>query len=162
MQEASPLHTSTSVQKGKRYGMVTAKQAIRGALTEHSYQVTFWRFSYASRPTDTHASTYIVLVYQCLTIAEQVCHGHAQQTPLEPMHTPPPSSILADLTQRNFPPIQYGFAYGSGVFSQPDLYQKSATAGSAAGPMLDFVFVVDDPLSWHAQVSCTAAVHHPI
>ena len=64
------------------------------------------------------------------------------------------SKILSGLVQRNFPSIDYGFAYGSGVFVQPDLYQRHSIGGSAAGPMLDFIFVVDDPPSWHAQVSC--------
>jgi hypothetical protein len=66
------------------------------------------------------------------------------------MCTPPSTLQLEDLVARNFPPVYYGFAYGSGVFLQPDLYQ-SGTGASSTGPMLDFIFVVDDPTSWHAQ-----------
>lgn len=56
---------------------------------------------------------------------------------------------LATLLQ-HFPPISYGFAYGSGVFQQPELYQATSAKGS--GPMLDFIFIVDDPVTWHTQV----------
>ncbi len=63
-------------------------------------------------------------------------------------------SVLAD-----FPPVQHAFAYGSGVFEQPGLYDRSpqgAPEGAAAAdrPMLDFIFVVDDPEAWHAEVRC--------
>jgi hypothetical protein len=57
------------------------------------------------------------------------------------------------LIQDNFPPVSYGFAYGSGVFVQPDLYAPNAPKGS--GPMLDFILAVDSPQEWHAQVQCT-------
>lgn len=57
---------------------------------------------------------------------------------------------LAALVQQHFPPISYGFAYGSGVFVQPELYHPNTPAGS--GPMLDFIFAVQDPLAWHTQV----------
>jgi hypothetical protein len=59
---------------------------------------------------------------------------------------------LAELVNRNFPAIDYGFAYGSGVFVQPDLYQAHHKPGAASGPMLDFIFVVQDPHAWHTQV----------
>eukprot|EP00879_Flechtneria_rotunda_P009206 GHRR01009639.1.p1 GENE.GHRR01009639.1~~GHRR01009639.1.p1 ORF type:complete len:335 (+),score=134.93 GHRR01009639.1:217-1221(+) len=65
------------------------------------------------------------------------------------MHKPP--GAFTDLVKRNFPPIEYGFAYGSGAFKQPGLYEHNAAAGSASGPMLDFIFVVDDPQAWHEQ-----------
>ena len=73
-----------------------------------------------------------------------------------------------------------GFGYGSGVFKQPGLYDAApdaagGTSGSSGGasgsggsvsgtlrstaptaaadkPMLDFIFVVDDPVAWHAEV----------
>ena len=74
-------------------------------------------------------------------------------------------SILA-----SFPPVQHAFAYGSGVFKQPGLYDAeagaaaapagapaaAAAAASSSGggkPMLDFIFAVDDPVAWHAEVS---------
>lgn len=61
-----------------------------------------------------------------------------------------------------FPPVEYGFAYGSGAFEQPDLYPKQeavkATAATTAPtktggpptPLLDLIFAVDDPRAWHA------------
>lgn len=57
---------------------------------------------------------------------------------------------LATLMRQHFPPVSYGFAYGSGVFVQPDLYESNTP--KHAGPMLDFMFVVDDPQRWHAEV----------
>ncbi len=75
--------------------------------------------------------------------------------PAEVLHT-----VLA-----SFPPVQHAFAYGSGVFKQPGLYDghleapagapAAATAGSSTAgdrPMLDFIFAVDDPVAWHAEV----------
>jgi len=64
---------------------------------------------------------------------------------------------LTSLVQQHFPPISFGFAYGSGVFVQPDLYHKDTPAGS--GPMLDFIFVVEDPLDWHTQVAVSSCNH---
>ncbi len=52
------------------------------------------------------------------------------------------------------PHVQHAFAYGSGVIVQPDLYDKSSTNK----PMLDFIFAVDNPLDWHAQV-CSCNEH---
>lgn len=65
----------------------------------------------------------------------------------------PGTKPLEDLVQRNFPAIDYGFAYGSGVFVQPDLYEAHHRPGAASGPMLDFIFVVADPQAWHTEVS---------
>lgn len=48
----------------------------------------------------------------------------------------------------DIPHVQHAFAYGSGVIVQPDLYHHSSTNK----PMLDFIFAVDDPIDWHAQV----------
>eukprot|EP00887_Chlorella_sp_A99_P001272 scaffold14.g1272.t1 len=89
----------------------------------------------------------------------------------------PHHDLLRDLLAA-FPPVRWAFGYGSGVFKQPGLYGAAGLAGSssaagtaaaagagatgAAGPaagggrggdcpMLDFVFVVDDPEEWHAQ-----------
>ena len=58
---------------------------------------------------------------------------------------------LAAVLQQ-FPPVAHAFAYGSGVFRQPGLY----TLGSGDKPMLDFIFAVDAPAQWHAQVCDTA------
>uniref|UniRef100_A0A383W2E8 Phosphatidate cytidylyltransferase, mitochondrial n=1 Tax=Tetradesmus obliquus TaxID=3088 RepID=A0A383W2E8_TETOB len=63
----------------------------------------------------------------------------------------PGTKPLEDLVQRNFPAIDYGFAYGSGVFVQPDLYEAHHRPGAASGPMLDFIFVVADPQAWHTE-----------
>lgn len=72
-----------------------------------------------------------------------------QQQPNQQQHQH--QEQLASLVRQHFPPgISFGFAYGSGVFVQPDLYQPNAPAGS--GPMLDFIFAVSDPIAWHQQV----------
>lgn len=76
----------------------------------------------------------------------QISFQQNQQDQAQQQHT----HHLASLVQQHFPPISYGFAYGSGVFVQPDLYQPNAPAGS--GPMLDFIFAVEDPVAWHTQV----------
>lgn len=47
-----------------------------------------------------------------------------------------------------FPPVEAAFAYGSGVFKQPKLYD----ANSQDKPMLDFVFVVEHAHDWHLEV----------
>ena len=44
------------------------------------------------------------------------------------------------------PPVAAAFAYGSGVFHQPGLYQRKS---SDPGPMIDFVLTVEDPVEWH-------------
>ncbi len=58
----------------------------------------------------------------------------------------------------DFPPVDHAFGYGSGVFHQPDLYDQSpaptgnAPAISSDSPQLDFIFGVQDPQQWHAEV----------
>ena len=44
-----------------------------------------------------------------------------------------------------FPKVAYCIAYGSGVFSQ------TSVPSSSSPPMLDFIFAVDDPESWHTE-----------
>jgi translocator assembly and maintenance protein 41 len=48
---------------------------------------------------------------------------------------------------RQFPPIEFAFAYGSGVIAQ-DGYDYSKQ-NKAELPMLDMIFAVDDPAEWH-------------
>ena len=48
-----------------------------------------------------------------------------------------------------FPAVRHAFAYGSGVFVQPGLYDAESKAQK---PMLDFIFAVDSPEEWHQQV----------
>lgn len=52
---------------------------------------------------------------------------------------------------QHFPPVTYGFAYGSGVFHQEGLYSAEEKR-KGSGPMIDMVLVVDEPLAWHAEV----------
>ena len=61
----------------------------------------------------------------------------------EPEGQPELAAVL-----QQFPPVAHAFAYGSGVFRQPGLYPL----GSGDRPMLDFIFAVDAPAQWHAQV----------
>jgi mitochondrial translocator assembly and maintenance protein 41 len=49
-----------------------------------------------------------------------------------------------------FPPVELAFAYGSGVFTQAGYEAPSGKPGGPAPPMVDLVFAVADPLSWHA------------
>lgn len=80
-------------------------------------------------------------------------HYHQLQQQPQQHHQEQHNHHLARLIQDNFPPVSYGFAYGSGVFVQPDLYAPNAPKGS--GPMLDFILAVNSPQEWHAQVQCT-------
>ena len=48
-----------------------------------------------------------------------------------------------------FPAVRHAFAYGSGIFVQPGLYNAESMAQR---PMLDFMFAVDSPEEWHEQV----------
>lgn len=50
----------------------------------------------------------------------------------------------------HFPSVQHAFAYGSGVFKQPGLYANDTK--QYEGPMIDMIFAVDDPLTWHKEV----------
>ena len=59
----------------------------------------------------------------------------------------------------SFPPVQHAFAYGSGVFKQPGLYNEKMHPGE--GPMTDLIFAVDDPFQWHQEVGTDlAAMDH--
>ncbi len=49
-----------------------------------------------------------------------------------------------------FPTIEHAFSYGSGVFNQPGLYLSHDS--KAAKPMIDLVFAVRNPISWHKYV----------
>jgi hypothetical protein len=55
-----------------------------------------------------------------------------------------------------FPSVDHAFAYGSGVFNQPGLYDNTSTSskllGSRYAPMIDLIFAVENPIAWHAQV----------
>lgn len=91
---------------------------------------------------------------------------HGAQQPLEELR-----AVLSD-----FPAVQHAFGYGSGVFKQPGLYEgqpasKAAAAmapGAAGGrdggaatadrPMLDFIFAVEDPIAWHAEVGLNVLI----
>ena len=112
--------------------------------------------------------------------------GSSAQPPPSPQLHDHHQHPLARLVAEHFPPITYGFAYGSGVFDQPDLpasgdnagattttstssstatstssntmYSSSSSSRSSSStnsnnrdrPMVDFIFVVDDPEEWHA------------
>lgn len=54
----------------------------------------------------------------------------------------------------HFPPIRYAFAYGSGAVPQ------AGASFSAASPMLDLVFAVDDTASWHGANLALNADHY--
>ena len=62
--------------------------------------------------------------------------------------TPKAKELSAFL--KTVPIVQHAFAYGSGIFPQKGLYESG---GKGKGPMLDFIFAVEDPSSWHEQVS---------
>ena len=55
-----------------------------------------------------------------------------------------------------FPRSAHAFAYGSGVFRQPGLYRRHEK------PMIDLIFVVDDPITWHQQVKTTSHGDLPV
>eukprot|EP00889_Picochlorum_renovo_P001000 jgi/Picre1/28030/NNA_000991.t1 len=57
---------------------------------------------------------------------------------------------------KHFPTIDHAFAYGSGVFGQPGLYDRvKKKAGKQ--PMIDFVFAVRDPVRWHQEnIECNS------
>ncbi|XP_014351075.1 phosphatidate cytidylyltransferase, mitochondrial isoform X2 [Latimeria chalumnae] len=57
------------------------------------------------------------------------------------------TSVLFRRILSHFPPdISLAFAYGSGVFRQ-----SGNSQGLMQNNMLDFVFVVDDPVTWHTM-----------
>ena len=54
-----------------------------------------------------------------------------------------PVHVLYETALRKaFPPVQFAFAYGSAVYQQH---------GRVKGKMLDLIFAVDDPQSWHHE-----------
>jgi hypothetical protein len=55
----------------------------------------------------------------------------------------------------HFPSVQHAFAYGSGVFKQPGLYADDIKHHD--GPMVDMIFAVHDPLTWHKEVKTSVA-----
>lgn len=57
-----------------------------------------------------------------------------------------------DSILEQFPPVDYAFAYGSGIFDQPGLYKENDQSRISSRPMIDLIFAVDDPVTWHAQV----------
>ena len=71
-----------------------------------------------------------------------------------------------------FPPVAHAFGYGSGVFHQPDLYEPAPvgpdgllrlpSSGRPGGPQLDFVFAVEDPAAWHAEVGGALPAGHTV
>ena len=61
--------------------------------------------------------------------------------------TPQAKELSAFL--KTLPVVQHAFAYGSGIFPQKGLYESG---GRGKGPMLDFIFAVEDPEAWHEQV----------
>lgn len=76
-------------------------------------------------------------------------------------------SIDYNALLRSFPPIVYAFGYGSGIFPQlgyrtnPSPFPSSISSSSfpppsknettTAAPMLDFIFVVENPMEWHKE-----------
>ncbi|KDD75731.1 mitochondrial matrix protein Mmp37 [Helicosporidium sp. ATCC 50920] len=63
---------------------------------------------------------------------------------------------------QKLPPIDYGFAYGSGAFYQPGLYESGANSpsGVPAQPMLDFIFAVEHPVTWHRSNMAANPSHY--
>lgn len=89
-----------------------------------------------------------------------------------------PADVLHSVLN-GFPPVQHAFAYGSGVFKQPGLYDAmpeagqlsaepaggaaaaadpASSSGAADQPMLDFIFAVEDPVAWHTEVGSAACL----
>lgn len=67
------------------------------------------------------------------------------------LHEPQFESLLEEL-----PPVEFSFAYGSGVFQQAGYDPLSSPPPSGAGdyshlPMLDLVFAVRNPTEWHRE-----------
>jgi hypothetical protein len=55
-----------------------------------------------------------------------------------------------------FPKLRHAFAYGSGFYAQPGLYDGHHAAQEKA--LLDFIFVVENPTLWHREVR-VAQIH---
>ena len=51
-----------------------------------------------------------------------------------------------DTVLQHFPPVSFAMAYGSGVF-----HQAGYSAEQQQSAMIDLVFAVDDPVSWHRE-----------
>jgi hypothetical protein len=66
-------------------------------------------------------------------------------------HTADRRQQLQDILRNHLPPCSHAFAYGSGVFKQPALYQAHEKGGTS-GPMIDYILVVKDAVQWHQQV----------
>lgn len=49
----------------------------------------------------------------------------------------------------HFPPLEFAFAYGSGVVEQKGYQYELKQKNPADLPMVDFIFVVEDSLKWH-------------
>lgn len=52
---------------------------------------------------------------------------------------------------KHLPPVDFGFAYGSGVFKQEGYEDYEGRRDYSSAPMLDLVFSVKDPVAWHAE-----------
>lgn len=72
-----------------------------------------------------------------------VCYSMAEALNSELPEVPALDGVLDA-----FPRVRHAFSYGSGVFPQPGLYGKNGQQG-----MIDFIFVVESPASWHYLVS---------
>lgn len=72
--------------------------------------------------------------------SEQLALSNSDDTAL------PDEPDFSDLIDA-FPSMRHAFAYGSGVFNQPGLYED---IGKKA--MIDFIFVVENSASWHYKV----------
>jgi hypothetical protein len=57
------------------------------------------------------------------------------------------------------PPVDYAFAYGSAVYHQPGLYESHTAETS---PLVDFIFAVEDPVTWHAEVGSRLQLLHRV
>ncbi len=76
---------------------------------------------------------------------------------MEGQGPPPPQEDgggMYDEILRGLPPVDFGFAYGSGVFEQagystPTTPAPHAPASADSLPMLDLVVAVRNPIEWH-------------
>lgn len=107
------------------------------------------------------------------------CHTHTPNKTGQSMGSPPPlppheldaqghGSTQFDEILRSLPTVDFGFAYGSGVFDQDgyhdddDHHQATTGGGDATAtpsigtdparlPMLDLVLAVRNPIEWHRE-----------